>query len=134
MNRLNGTSPLGRYQIKPDTTIRAGSLVALNSDGDAVPASDTANLKVVGIAKSIENEEVEVFDGIVSMSNASDSAALTRADRGSAVYVVDSETVGKTSTNLVPAGILVDLYGGDAYIVCDPVALAIAGRSTVKTE
>ena len=133
MNRLNGTSPLGRYQMEADTSIIPGTLVALNTDGNAVPAGDTANLKVVGIARSVENGEVEVFDGIVSIANASDSAALTRADRGSAVYVVDSETVGKSSTNHVPAGILVDLYGGDAYIVCDPVALAAAGLSTTKT-
>lgn len=126
MNRLNGTIPLGRYQIQPETSIRPGTLVALNSDGNAVPATDAANLKVVGIARNIEQNEVEVFDGIVSLSNAADAAALTRADRGSAVYVVDEETVGKTSTSHVPAGILVDLYGGDVYIACDPVALAIA--------
>lgn len=130
MNRLNGTSPLERYQINPDTTIHPGTLVALNSDGNAVPAGDTADLKVIGIARNIENDEVEVFDGIVSLNNAAEGAALTRADRGSAVYVVDAETVGKTSTNHIPAGILVDLYGGDVYIACDPVALAIAGLAS----
>ncbi len=127
MNRLNGTSPLGRYQINTDNTITPGTLVALNSSGYAVPAADTANLKVVGIAKNVENNEVEVFDGIVSMMNAGEDAALTRADRGEAVYVVDAETVGKSSTNHIPAGILVDIYGGDAYFICDPLAITVAG-------
>lgn len=124
MNRLNGTSPLGRYQINTGAVIKPGALVALNSDGKAVSASDAAGLKIVGIAKDVEDGEVEVFDGIVSMANATGNSALARTDRGAVVYVVDSETVGKTSTNKIPAGILVDLYDGDVYFVCDPVALS----------
>ena len=42
MNRLNGTSPLERYQVADASNITPGQLVALNGDGKAVPAADTA--------------------------------------------------------------------------------------------
>lgn len=124
MNRLNGTSPLGRYEIADGSTVEPGYLVALDGSGKAVPAADTAGLKVVGIAKAVDDGEVEVCDGIVSMANGASAAALARTDRGAVVYVVDSGTVGKTSTNKIPAGIMVDLYDGEVYFVCDPVALS----------
>ena len=33
MQRLNGTRPLGRYEIAGGSTIVSGNLVALNGDG-----------------------------------------------------------------------------------------------------
>jgi len=131
MNRLNGTSALARYQIASGSTIAPGDLVALNSDGKAVPAADTAGLKVVGIAKDALNGEVEVFDGIVTMANGTSAAALARTDRGEPVYAVDARTVGKTSTNKIVAGIMVDYYDGDVYLICDPGAIA---AGTARTE
>ena len=75
MNRLNGTSPLERYQVADASNITPGQLVALNGDGKAVPAADTAGLKVVGIAKDVSDGYVEVFSGIVSLANGSSGAA-----------------------------------------------------------
>ena len=126
MNRIHGTSPLGRYTIADSTSITPGQLVALNGDGKAVPAADTAGLKVVGIAKDVSDGYVEVFSGIVSLANGSSGAAFARTDRGAAAYVVDAGTVGKTSTNKIAAGLVIDLYDGEVYIACDPVAIAAA--------
>ena len=130
MNRLNGKSPLERYQVADASDITPGQLVALNGDGKAVPAADTAGLKVVWIAKDVSDGYVEVFSGIVSLANGSSGAAFARTDRGAAAYVVDAGTVGKTSTNKIAAGIVIDLYDGEVYIACDPVAIAAANAAT----
>lgn len=100
--------------------------MALNSAGNAVPAADTAGLKIVGIAKMVVDGEVEVFSAVVGLVNGSSDAALARTDRGAAAYVVDAGTVGKTSTNKIIAGIVVDVYDGEVYVAVDPVAIAAA--------
>ena len=56
MNRLHGTMPLARYEIAANATIHAEELVALNAAGKAVPAADTAGLRVIGIAKSVTHK------------------------------------------------------------------------------
>lgn len=131
MNRLNGTDALARYQVASGSTIAPGDLVALNGDGKAVPAADTAGLKVIGVAKSVTDGEVEIFNGVVTMEDGASTAALSRADRGEPVYAVDARTVGKTATNKIVAGLMVDLYDGDVYLLCDPCAIA-AGTARVE--
>ena len=131
MNRLNGTDALARYQVASGSTITPGDLVALNGDGKAVPAADTAGLKVIGVAKSVTDGEVEIFNGVVTMENGASTAALSRADRGEPVYAVNAHTVGKTATNKIVAGLMVDLYDGDVYLLCDPCAIA-AGTARVE--
>lgn len=131
MNRLNGTDALARYQVASGSTITPGDLVALNGDGKAVPAADTAGLKIIGVAKSVADGEVEIFNGVVTMGNGTSTAALSRADRGEPVYAVNARTVGKTATNKIVAGLMVDLYDGDVYLLCDPCAIA-AGTARVE--
>lgn len=128
MNRLNGTDALARYQVASGSTITPGDLVALNGDGKAVPAADTAGLKVIGVAKSVTDGEVEIFNGVVTMENGASTAALSR---GEPVYAVNAHTVGKTATNKIVAGLMVDLYDGDVYLLCDPCAIA-AGTARVE--
>lgn len=130
MNRIHGTSPLGRYTIADSTSITPGQLVALNGDGKAVPASDAAGLKIVGVAQEVVDGEVEVFSGIVSLANGSSGAAFAKTDRGAAAYVVDAVTVGKTATNKIIAGIVIDVYDGEVYVAVDPVAIAAAAAVT----
>lgn len=129
MNRIHGTSPLGRYTIADSTAITPGQLVALNSAGKAVPAGDTAGLKVVGVAQRIVDGEVEVFSGVVSLANGSSGAAIARTDRGAAAYVVDAATVGKTATNKIIAGIVIDVYDGEVYVAVEPIAIAAAAAA-----
>ena len=121
MQRLNGTSPLATYEIASGSTIVSGNLVALNGEGKAVPAADTAGLRVIGFADLVRNGTVEVTDGVGSFANDTTNA-LTRADRGKVAYVKDKETVASTGTNLIPAGIVVDVYGGEVYIDLTPAA------------
>lgn len=129
MNRIHGTSPLGRYTIADSTSITPGQLVALNGDGKAVPASDAAGLKIVGVAQEVVDGEVEVFSGIVSLANGSSGAAFAKTDRGAAAYVVDAVTVGKTATNKIIAGIVIDVYDGEVYVAVEPAAIAAAAAA-----
>lgn len=126
MNKLNTTMPLARYEIASGSTVAPGNLVALNADGKAVPAADTAGLTVIGFAGRSDAEGLDVHDGVVGFANASGAAALTRADRGAAAYVVDAVTVGKSSTNSIAAGIVVDVFDGEVFVECTPAALAAA--------
>ena len=128
MTPLNTTMPLARYEIVSGKTIQPGELVALDSTGKALPAADQAGLTVVGFAGRSENGSIEVFDGVIGFANGASDAAFARADRGAVAYVVDAGTVGKSSTNSIAAGVVVDLYDGEVFIDCTPAALCAANR------
>lgn len=94
--------------------IYAGSLVAINSAGYAVPASDTASLKVVGVAlEQVDNsagaagdKSIKVEAPIVARFNAT---SITQAMVGQVVYVVDDNTFDDAlGTNGIKAGRLVE--------------------------
>lgn len=128
MQRLNGTRPLEKYEIASGSTIVSGNLVALNAEGKAVPAADTAGLRVIGVAEYARDGMVEVEDGVFSFVNDT-THALTRADRGKVAYVKDKDTVASTGTNLIPAGIVVDVHGGEVYLDVSPAAVKAATDS-----
>ena len=128
MQRLNGTRPLEKYEIASGSTIVSGNLVALNAEGKAVPAADTAGLRVIGVAEYARDGMVEVGDGVFSFANDT-THALTRADRGKVAYVKDKDTVASTGTNLIPAGIVVDVYESEVYLDVSPTAVKAATDS-----
>ena len=125
MNRINGTSPLARYEIASGATITPHDIVALNGDGKAVPAADTAGLKVIGIAAKVEADGVEVESGIFSFANDT-THAVARTDRGAACYIKDKATVASEGTNSIAAGLVVDVYDGEVYVAITVPALAAA--------
>ena len=125
MQRLNGTRPLARYEIASGSTIVSGKLVALNAEGKAVPAADTAGLIVIGAADRIENGSVEIMDGVFSFANDT-THPLTRSDRGKVAFVKDAGTVTASSSNSVPAGIVVDVYEDEVYLDVTPAAIKAA--------
>lgn len=89
-------------------TIYAGAIVAVNSAGKAVSASDAANLKVIGCAQNaaISGENVSVEEGCFAY----DGTGITNADIGKTVYVVDDQTVSLSGgTNGVIAGTVYDV-------------------------
>ena len=81
-----------------------GSLVAVNAAGYAVPASDTAGLKVIGRAEErVDNTSgangdlsVVVSTGVFKLDN-SGSNSIVQADVGADVFVLDDQTVVKTA-------------------------------------
>lgn len=92
-----------------------------------VDATEAGTMKVVGIANSNALGGAADGDVTVEADTGSDwfcfkigtaGDALTRADIGAAVYVIDDQTVGKThATNTRPkAGVLRDVTSEGAWI------------------
>ncbi|MBI4822657.1 MAG: hypothetical protein HY805_00275 [Nitrospirae bacterium] len=91
--------------------IFAGSIVAINSSGYAVPASDTAGLRVIGRAEEqVDNsagangdKSVLVRKGVYKVA----SSGLTIADVGKVALVSDDQTISiLDTTNNIVAGVI----------------------------
>lgn len=102
-------------KVAASTTIEAGKMVAVNSAGYAVEASDAAGIIVMGIAdETVDNsagangaKTVKVRRKKSFKLDNSGTAAVTQASVGSNVYVEDDETVAIASgpTNDIVAGV-----------------------------
>jgi hypothetical protein len=118
-----GVPVLASYPVAASTKIWPGSIVAINSSGYAVEASDTAGLTVVGICDpqhgaAVDNSagadgaiNVPVIQGVGELVNGD---SITLADVGGIAYVSDDQTVVTSGTsNSIVAGIiyLVDANG-----------------------
>jgi len=87
--------------------VYAGGLAAINSSGYVVPASADATLTVVGrIEEEVDNSSgangalgVYIRRGMFRFANSSSTDAITLADIGAPAYVVDDQTVAKTSNS-----------------------------------
>lgn len=121
------------FGIAAATKMYVGTLGAINAAGNAVPAADTAGLKVVGRAElpsgqdDLDNSAGDAGDktvnlkrGVFRLANSATNA-VTAAELGRMVYAEDDETVNKTGgTNKVAAGIAVALEGdSDEYVWVD---------------
>jgi hypothetical protein len=108
--------------VYTETTIYAGSLVMVKSDGYAYPASNSATSNVVmGVAKkTVKNTAaaggsgasgakwVEVEWGIFDFA----ATSISQASVGLQMMVVDDQTFDETGTNSVECGVCVELYPG----------------------
>lgn len=100
--------------------IFAGSLVAQNASGEAVPAADAAGLVILGRAENsaAPGEAVAVKRASFIYDNGEGAEALTVADIGKECFVLDDATVGKTGgTNKVKAGVVLDVTPDGVAIV-----------------
>lgn len=105
------------------TTIYGGTLVAIDANGWAVPASDTANLKVVGRAEeTVDNSagangdlKINVKKGVFRFSN-SGTSAVAQANVGAACVVEDDNTVAMDTTNDIPAGLVVEVDANGVWV------------------
>jgi|GEM_PF-1137752 len=113
-------------EVASDNTVYAGGIVAQNSSGKAVPASDTANLVVLGRAEGTVGAggKAVIRTGVFLFDNGTSSEELTAADIGAAAFIVDDHTVGKVGgTNHIPAGIVVDVTADGVAVEISPAAL-----------
>lgn len=115
--RVKGESPeWDSYKVKGSTTIYLGTMVAIGTDGYAIPAADAASLKVVGVAQDhIANtggdgaKRVRAAKCVATMANSVSNAA-TIVQLGGTVYVEDDQTINKDGgSHTVAAGKLVQL-------------------------
>ena len=113
-------------EVASDSTVYAGAIAAQNSSGKAVPASDTANLVVLGRAEATvgAGNILVIRTGVFLFDNCTSSEELTTADIGAAAYVVDDHTVGKVGgSNHIPVGIVIDVTADGVAVEITPAAL-----------
>lgn len=118
------TERLIALAVAADAVIFLGAMVAVNAAGFAVPAEDTAGLKVIGVAqRQIDNTggadgavRVEVQKGVFGLEN-SETNAVTQAQVGREVFVEDDGTVASTATNSIVAGVVDELGPGGRVFV-----------------
>ena len=113
-------------EVASDNTVYAGGIAAQNSSGKAVPASDAANLVVLGRAEATvgAGEKVLIRTGVFLFDNGTSSEELSAADIGAVAFIVDDHTVGKVGgTNKIPAGIVVDVTAEGVAVEITPAAL-----------
>jgi hypothetical protein len=110
-NTVRKEGDYASYPVKGGSKIYAGSIVCIGADGYAVPGSDTAGLKFIGISRRyVDNTagsngalSVEVWRrGCFEMT----ASGMGIGNAGDSVYVVDGQTVGLavTTVNDVPCG------------------------------
>lgn len=91
--------------LAADTKIFAGALVCLDASGNAVPGATSTTLKARGVAQEqVDNTggsagdlSIESRRGVFQFSNSASTDQITRADIGNDCYIVDDQTVAKTS-------------------------------------
>jgi len=131
------------YPVAANVTIYKGGMVCINASGYAVPAADTSGFSnVVGVAhekvaggSSNGTYNVRVRSNVVVLLGAS---SITQAMVGTAMYVVDDQTVDETSpANGIRAGILqryVSATSGWVLIREPQTALGTVGASDLGTD
>ncbi len=105
------------------TLIYAGTLVARDAAGRAVPASDTAGLRVVGrAAQTVDNStgsagdlSINIEPGVFKYANSATNA-VDADDVGKLAVVEDDNTVAETSTSKVAAGRVVEVASDGVWI------------------
>lgn len=116
--RTKGRITTQTYAVAASTQIFHGALVALNASGFLVDGSDTANLKVVGVALDAADNssggdgdlEVEVYRGAARVAT-SGASSLVQADVGGDAFILDDNTVVKAAgvTNNIIAGEVLEI-------------------------
>lgn len=117
-------------QFEAAAKIYTGALVALNSAGKAVPASDTAGLTVIGRAEltAESGKMVTVKSGCFRFDNSASTAEIKATEIGKVCYVADDQTVSKTGgTNNIVAGLVFDVEKKGVWVLvgAQPVTVNI---------
>ncbi|HTF96506.1 MAG TPA: hypothetical protein VL995_10260 [Cellvibrio sp.] len=112
--------------VAANTRIFLGALVVLNAAGNAAPGSAATGLKARGVAlDQVDNltgaagdKRVETRTGVFPFKNSSSADLIARADIGADCYIVDDETVAKTSASNTRsiAGKIVDIDSAGVWV------------------
>lgn len=131
-------------KVAASTKIYAGSFVALNTTGYAVPGADTANYRFGGVADA-QSDNSAGADGAKSVNcwmkglYKFGGSGFTQADVGKSVYLSDDQTVALTSTNLIRCGRIVSVESAtDVWVAIevdkqdeiDVIPITYAGQVT----
>jgi len=107
--------------VKEGVTIERGDLVGHMQDGQAIPATNTAGLVVLGHAKNTVTGDgaktIDIESTCAVFTNGVDSQELTQADLNHVCYVVDAKTVGKTATESIIAGSVFAIDADGVWVI-----------------
>ena len=121
-NTVRKQGEYAAYPVKGGTKIYAGSIVAMGPDGNAVPGSDTAGLKFLGISREyVDNTAGADGDLTVTVWRRGcfelSASGMAKANVGDAVYVVDDQTIGLTAINNISCGKISDFNSAASVYV-----------------
>lgn len=121
------------YPMAAATEIFKGSLVVLDSSGNAEPATDASGKVAVGRAAEYINntgiaaaKSIDVEPGVFRWAN-SGSNTPTKANIGDMLYIVDDQTVDTLATSSSPAGVMVDIDDLGSWVRTEPPTSLAAG-------
>ena len=113
--------------VAASTKIYAGGVVGLNAAGYAVPASGAGIKLPARAGKTVDNlaggngaATVPVIRGEVGLDA---GAGITQAAVGTVVYFADDHTVTNVAAGNSPAGLLMEISEGVAWVDLRPAAL-----------
>jgi hypothetical protein len=119
--RIGDTNQISYFKapIAAATKIFQGAIVCANASGLAVPGSTSTTLKAMGVAeKTYDNSSggasafpVEARAGVFWFNSGTAGDAITQANLGATVYIIDDNTVGLTNGGATRsvAGVVVDV-------------------------
>lgn len=92
---------LHRFTVAATFTVFEGSLVMVNSSGLARPGATATGMTCVGRAENgaAAGQAVDAKRGVFLWANSAAGDAITDADYGATVFIVDDQTVAKTSAS-----------------------------------
>jgi len=128
------------YPVAAATTIYAGSLVVLDSSGNAEPATDATGKIAVGrcdeyvdnSAGAAAAKTVKVRAGEFLWANSATNT-LTKANIGDTVYIVDDQTVDSLSTSSSAAGVMTQIESsGAVWVKTEPPTTLSGGLAAAN--
>jgi hypothetical protein len=127
--------------VAASTLIYAGAQVAVNTAGNAVPASADPTLHVMGVAEARADNSsglagairVIIRRGAMGMRNSATTDAITSADVGRPCYAVDDQTVARTSAGGTRpvSGLVNCIDNGLVYVEIGSAGVGAEGSSNV---
>jgi len=136
-NDFVGSTEAGR-PMKGATTIFAGALVAVNTSGFVLNASDDVTLVVLGVAnETVVNAgadgaaRIRLRRGEYLFDNSVGGDEITDADVGDYCYVVDNNKVAKGATARPSAGVIRSVDSGSVWIDIGYPGVASGGDVTI---
>ena len=114
------------FPVAAGKVIYAGALVAMSASGYATPGATATTLRALGRAEeNVSNAagadgdvSVKVLKGTFRFGNSAAADAIALADVGATCYIVDDQTVAKTSgtSTRSVAGIVLDVDAAGVWV------------------
>lgn len=123
------------YPVEANTTVYLGSIVALNANGNAVPAASVAGLKIVGRAEMVHNG----MPGQDAVNNPGAAGAISIvARRGVFMYAVSDGSItaaqiGQTAFAADDNSVSASDGSGATAVVAQSTAFPAAGSAQIAT-